>query len=484
MGTIPQKKPCLRGLGALPGGRALLAGSFFGGLVFPSRLETWSSPRKWSDLKSKGSWDGFLACIGPFGKVLWGKALGGKGEDRVEALEIVQGGRGAFLLGLFHGDASFGEIPRTETITCGRGTGIFTALYDTEGGTLVRARKIGEGDSLQDLRLAVLSGGIGDGYYVSGLFRRRITLGRGEGSVSLNAAADGEEALFLARFDGEDQVVWAVKAATSRGGLLSGGLCAMPDGSAAVAGSFKGDLAAAPGTKRETRFGVSHGYWEIFMARFGPGGVMMWARHAAGRADDFAGALVSSSDGSLFLSGGLHHTVHFWEGKEEMEIGSGGGLNSFLARFQGDGTPVWGARGAAYGGRGEGLDIALREEGGEVNVYFTGFFNKLVSFKEPPYGYKNGPTRAQKQPYSFLLSPTGKENREDVFLACLRGNGETAWAARAGGIGDDEGLFVTILPDGSPLVAGTFMGPATFGLGEPNQTVLVQGTLFLAKYRP
>ena len=484
MSSPPEKKPVLRGLAALPWGGALLAGSYFGDLVFPAGMESWPAPGRRPGLEGRGKWDGFLARMGPFGRVRWAKTLGGKGVDRVEALRLLQGGETALLLGLFQEEAFFGEGPRGETLHCAKGTGIFSALYNTRNGELVRARKIGEGDpsGVEDLRLAIPPGGIGAGFYVSGLFRGKLHLGGGGDFGSLSAGEG--RALFLARFDREGNLLWVRKAVSSRGGLLSGGLCALSDGSAALAGSFKRDLVACPGTAREVRFQSPHGYWEIFLARFRPGGGLDWARHALGMTDDFARDLACSSDGSLFLTGGIHHQVRFWEGKEEMEVGSGGGLNIFLARFKEDGTPLWGTRAAALGGNGEGRSIAVREEGGKIkDIYLTGFFDLLISFKKFPYrpGLNIGGTG--DRPYSNPLVPMGKGNRKDIFLACFRSDGDISWASQAGGIGDDKGLYLSLLPGGSPLVAGTFMGPATFGLGEPNQTVLVQGTLFAAKFR-
>ncbi len=71
-----------------------------------------------------------------------------------------------------------------------------------------------------------------------------------------------------------------------------------------------------------------------------------------------------------------------------------------------------------------------------------------------------------------------------MCLACFEGNtGKILWATQAGGIMDDGGKKVVVLPDGSPLVFGSFTGPATFGLGELNQTVLVLGNFFVARFR-
>ena len=51
----------------------------------------------------------------------------------------------------------------------------------------------------------------------------------------------------------------------------------------------------------------------------------------------------------------------------------------------------------------------------------------------------------------------------DVFTAKMNADGTWAWATRAGGTGVDEGYGISALPDGSSIVTGQFTGTATFG---------------------
>ncbi len=72
------------------------------------------------------------------------------------------------------------------------------------------------------------------------------------------------------------------------------------------------------------------------------------------------------------------------------------------------------------------------------NVYVVGDFRGTVSF---------GETR--------LVS----SGSTDVFIAKLSRAGTYAWAVRAGGAGEDEGINLAVTPDGTVLLAATFMGP-------------------------
>jgi hypothetical protein len=67
--------------------------------------------------------------------------------------------------------------------------------------------------------------------------------------------------------------------------------------------------------------------------------------------------------------------------------------------------------------------------------------------------------------------------------------GDLIWAVGAGGINQDRATSVTALADGSTFVVGEFGGDATFGDGDPNETVLSttgdnDGDIFIARYNP
>ena len=67
-------------------------------------------------------------------------------------------------------------------------------------------------------------------------------------------------------------------------------------------------------------------------------------------------------------------------------------------------------------------------------------------------------------------------------------DGNLMWAKRAGGAsGSDNGYGITTLSDNSTVVTGYFRNTATFGLGEPNETVLTSAgytDIFIACFNP
>jgi len=77
----------------------------------------------------------------------------------------------------------------------------------------------------------------------------------------------------------------------------------------------------------------------------------------------------------------------------------------------------------------------------------------------------------------------------DIFVARYDLDGTLVWATRAGaaGEGTEWGRGIAGLDDGSVLVAGDFVGTATFGPGDENETTLTSAggaEVFVAKYNP
>ena len=87
---------------------------------------------------------------------------------------------------------------------------------------------------------------------------------------------------------------------------------------------------------------------------------------------------------------------------------------------------------------------------------------------------------------------TGRINAYESVLESNQqspGGGNLIWAKRAGGSNpnSEEGNGVTTLSDNSIVATGYFFSPATFGQGEPNQTILISSgfsDIFIARYNP
>jgi len=124
---------------------------------------------------------------------------------------------------------------------------------------------------------------------------------------------------------------------------------------------------------------------------------------------------------------------------------------------------LWAKR--AGGPRGDGgSGITSSGDGG---VIATGRFSGSATFGEDDH--------------QVTLESAGGSN---IFVAKYNSDGELVWVRRAGGHRDDTGRAIDSFPDGSFVVAGSFVRTATFGNGN-REVVLNAGlfqSFFVAKY--
>ncbi|WP_179137145.1 cadherin-like domain-containing protein [Candidatus Entotheonella palauensis] len=118
----------------------------------------------------------------------------------------------------------------------------------------------------------------------------------------------------------------------------------------------------------------------------------------------------------------------------------------------------------------EGIALAPFDNG---SVVVTGFFDGTMVL-------------GQGSANETHLMSAGKR---DMFIAKYLADGTLAWARQAGGAEDDEatGVMVMVWPNDNTMITGHFQLNATFGAGEPNETILTsagQRDMFIAQYDP
>jgi hypothetical protein len=126
----------------------------------------------------------------------------------------------------------------------------------------------------------------------------------------------------------------------------------------------------------------------------------------------------------------------------------------------------WAKRAGGHEYNDFGTGIAVDGSG---NVYVTGNFQGTAHFE--------------------LAAADGinlnSEGDYDLFVAKYSWSGTLLWAKRAGGTIIDYVTGIAVDGSGNVYVTGLFRDTATFGLGEPNQTILTSAgdyDLFVAKY--
>ncbi|MCX6645337.1 MAG: hypothetical protein NTY09_03115, partial [bacterium] len=200
------------------------------------------------------------------------------------------------------------------------------------------------------------------------------------------------------------------------------------------------------------------------------GGNLIWVKSAGGvSASALVNGITALSDNSTAVTGMFEGLVTF--GRDELNqtvLTSVGERDIFIARYNPDSTLAWAKRAGRASAWAEGKGITALIDN---SIVVTGNFNESVTF---------GPGEANQ---TILTSVGGS----DIFIAHYNTDSTLAWAKLAGGAsGMDSGDGITALSDNSTVVTGRFVESATFGPGEPTQTVLtcLGCDIFIACYNP
>ncbi len=412
-------------------------------------------------LTSAGEYDIFVAKYDPAGALLWAKRAGGTTFDEGKSI-AVDGSGNSYVTGFFQGSATFGLGEANETTLTGAGFGdIFVAKYGPDG-ALLWAKRAGGTDSESGDGIAVDGAG---NSYVTGYFQGSATFGPGEAN-EITISSAGSRDLFVAKYDPDGALLWAKRAG---GTDFDEGTSIAVDGAgnSYVTGSFQGSATFGPGEANETTL-TSAGSLDIFVAKYGPDGAVLWAKRAGGTDYYYGLGIAVDGDGNSYVTGYFYGSATFGPGEaNETTLTSAGSLDIFVAKYGPDGAVLWAKRagGTDYY---YGLGIAVDGDG---NSYVTGYFYGSATF---------GPGEANET----TLTSAGFD---DIFVAKYAPDGTLLWAKRAGGTDYDYGFGIAVDGAGNSYVTGYFYDSVTFSPDEANETTLTSAgfaDIFVAKYAP
>ena len=461
-----------------PTGDAYITGHFYHTAAFGS-----------STLTSSGGPDAFVARYSATGNLLWAQNPVGMGAADYGRSIAVDAQGNTYVTGYFSGEAVFGN---TKLVSAGSND-VFVAKYDAAGNVLWAKKAGGIG---WDYGFAIAVDGSGNAY-ITGYFSGESTFGTiklestggndvfvakydgsgnvvwakraggtgngygqsiavdASGSVYLAGYFNGEanfgattlssagnNDVFVAKYDATGNVVWA-KQATSTNGGYGRGVALDASGNVYVVGEFLGT----------TAFGntslTSAGGFDVFVAKYNAAGTVVWAKRAGGVGNDFGNSITVDASGNAYISGGYGTLATFGS----INLTNRGGTDAYLAKYNSEGNVVW-ARGYGSTGNDFGSGVALDGSG---NPYMAGYFAGTVAFST-----------------TSLISAGGA----DVFVVKLNPSGTFQWVQQAGGESNDLGYGIAVNNAGFAHITGAFYTGATFG----NTNLSSNGTeLFVAK---
>ena len=232
------------------------------------------------------------------------------------------------------------------------------------------------------------------------------------------------------------------------------------NGNTLVTGRFQGTIDLDPGTG--VRNATSLGQADVYLAKFGPTGQLVWAKTFGSSADEAATGVAVDAAGNIAITGGTVGVIDFGGGPRSGTPDTG---NGFVASFTPDGAHRWSF---VLGDQGpsSGASIAFDAAG---NVVVGGQFTGTVDFDPGP---------------GVTTRVTPGLGGTSGFVAKYSGLGDLVWVDD--GIGPSvAGLDVG--PGGEVAAVGQFRHPGDFDPG-PGVTELspvsILGDAFVVKLDP
>lgn len=232
-------------------------------------------------------------------------------------------------------------------------------------------------------------------------------------------------------------------------------------GNPVVAGNFAGTAIFASGEPGQVTLSAT-GNLGIFVAKYGAGGELAWARRVGGSSgfDDVDGLAVDDA-GNVLVAGSVDGAATFGAGEAgETTLAED---RMFVAKYGPDGGLVWAvpAGGAFVEDVG---NLALDDAG---NVFVSGHFFGTARFGE------GGPNET-------ALTSAGAF---DIFVAKYDSDGTLQWVTQVGGSLVNVLADMAVDGEGNLVLGGGFYGTATFAGGVDLQSG-ADWTFFVAKYAP
>lgn len=199
----------------------------------------------------------------------------------------------------------------------------------------------------------------------------------------------------------------------------------------------------------------SAGGADVFIAKYSPDGVLIWAKNAGGAEYDYGCKIALDNVGNLYVVGYFNGTA-YWDhiGKTSSTQG-----DMFIAKYNNQGDIQW-VRSGNIGAHNYLHGIGVDKAG---NSYVSANFSGEIYFEGAP-------------------SNVNARGGTDIFLVKYDTNGNFSWIRTAGSAGDDGGNDTCIDEDGNVLIAGYFTESAQF----ENKVLTAHGNIdiFAAKYTP
>lgn len=406
---------------------------------------------------------------------LWAKRTGGTSIDYTNDVAADAFGN-SYITGTYSSaPITFGAA----TLTNSGLSDVFLVKYDAAG-NVIWAQKIGNTGSEFGQSVATDAAG---NIYIAGAFNSPSIV---VGSTTLTSA--GSSDVFVAKYDGAGNVLWAQRAG-STGGDGASSIAVTPAGNVYIGGNYtSSSITFGPNTL------PNFGYNDAFVAKYTTSGIALWGKHIGEYLDEFVSSLATDAAGNVIVAG-IYNSIDVLIGSSVIITNAQDAVDDiYLAKFDASGNLLW-ARGAG-GWEGDYAYGVATDAGG--NIYMTGFYVSnpmtfgsislttgafslyLAKYNSagtiqwvaaPGFGaglsvttdacgdiYWTGDFGGNITFGSTTFSPSGGG---DIFVAKYNASGSPLWAMKAGGTNYETGQSITVsAPNSDLLLAGQYQSPS------------------------
>lgn len=377
-----------------PSGNLYITGTFQGVADFDPGVNAYN-------LTSQGAADIFVLKLDPSGGFFWAFGIGSISLDVSQAIALGAGGD-LILTGQFFGPLDLDPGPGVAGMVPVGSSDLFIANFSPSG-AFNWARQIG-GPSLE--AAADLTTDLSGNILVTGSFTGTVDFDPGPGVFNLSPGLVGSNDIFITKFDGSGNFLWAnTFPRTSGAGTNHVNSIAVDVlGNVFTTGLLSGATDFDPGPGTTVLTPVSPSAADIFVSKLSATGAYSWAKRMGGSTGEGGESLATDLQGNVYISGGFSGTFDFDPGPGVSVLSSPGGASTFVQKLTNAGDFIWAKPFGGLTSQSSGLDLFVAPD---ESVYCSGTFSGSGDF-DPGVNTYNLTSAGQSDAYFFKLDLCSK----------------------------------------------------------------------------
>ena len=398
--------------------------------------------------------DFFIVKVSSEGDVIWGKTIGGSGEDIAEDIAIDDSGY-VYITGTFQGTVDFDPGAGVDNYTAPSNSNQFILKMDTAGNYVWNKTIVGPyAGSNHTITVDHDHNILVAGWFSTG------TMDFDPSASIFNLPYTSGADMSVLKLDYNGDFVWA-KAVGGDIHQIPTDITTDTLNNVFITGNYMETVDFDPGIGTDIHTSV--GGRDIFLLKLNELGDFQWVHTMGGSLDDYGSAVQTDVAGNVYFTGDFKGTVDFGVPGNPMPLTSpsGGSQDMFIQRLNPNGIPYWVKQ---IGGSAAERPKEIKIDNSN-NIIIGGSFQGTTDF-DPGAGIAQ----------STVFNPD-----DDVFILKLDSIGEYIFHATTYSAEDEFCAGIALGPDGSIYLAGNFDGYVDLSLGEGTH-VYGTGSLVVRPY--